>query len=193
MRAPPGPSPSGLQAAVSKSDSSLHVFPYGPAGEYLFGRLSIAVSASGATVSRVSEAEFESIRVAGIVKERVGRPRNDGTPGSALYAVPLQLSRTPSATWSEFFRECWNHPPSFTTMHRPGIARVAGDTVVLDGTTIDEVERYHLDTVRLCVARANDEEIARLERARRRAEQDEAERQVHEAHVDEVADRLKFD
>lgn len=153
----------------------------------------IAVSATGATVWPVSEAAFEPIRVTGIVKERVGRARNDGTPGSGLYEVPLQLSRTPSSTWSEFFRECWNHPPSFTTMHRPGIARVAGDTVVLDGTTIDEVEKYHLDTVKLCVARANDVEIARVERARRRAEQDEAERQVHDAHVDEVADRLKFD
>lgn len=151
------------------------------------------MSATGATFSRVSEAEFEPIRVTGIVKERVGRPRNDGTPGSALYAVPVRLSRTPSGTWSELFRECWNHPPSFTTMHRPGIARVVGDTVVLDGTTIDEVERYHLDTVKLCVARANDEEIAALERAQRRAERDEAERQAHEAHVDEVADRLKFD
>lgn len=154
---------------------------------------SLGVSATGATFSRVSEAEFEPIRVTGIVKERVGRPRNDGTPGSALYAVPVRLSRTPSGTWSELFRECWNHPPSFTTMHRPGIARVVGDTVVLDGTTIDEVERYHLDTVKLCVARANDEEIAALERAQRRAERDEAERQAHEAHVDEVADRLKFD
>jgi hypothetical protein len=141
----------------------------------------------------MSEADFEPIRVTGVVKERVGKPRDDGTPGSALYAIPLQLSRTPSGTWSEFFEECWNHPPSFTTMHRPGIAQVIDDTVVLGGTTIDEVERYHLDTVKLCIARANDEEIARLERARRRAERDETARQAHEAQVDEVADRLKFD
>ena len=28
-------------------------------------------------------------------------------------------------------------------MHRPGIASVSGDRIILDGTTVEELERYH--------------------------------------------------
>jgi hypothetical protein len=137
--------------------------------------------------------EFEPIRVTGVVKERVGRPPGRGTAGSGLYAVPLQLSDSPSSAWGKSFEQCWNHPPSFTTMHRAGIARVTGDTIVLDGTTIDEVERYHLATVKLCVEAANGAELGRLDRDRQQSERDEVALREHEAHVDDVADRLRFD
>ena len=133
------------------------------------------------------------IRIIGIVKEGVGRPRNDRTAGSALYRVPLRLSRSPSPEWSKLFVRCWNHPPSFTSMHRPGIARVSGDTIVLDGTTMDELERYHATTLRLCVDQANEQEAAHLQRVQQARERDEAERRGHEQQVDEIADRLKFD
>lgn len=139
------------------------------------------------------EREQKPIQVVGVVKERVGRPRNDGTPGSGLYAVPLRLSRTPSHAWGEFFEQCWNSPPSFTTMHRPGIASVIGDTVVMDGTTIDEVEKYHLKTVQLCVEQANENEANRLQAERQHKERDDVARREHEAHVGEVANRLRFD
>lgn len=36
--------------AVSKTDSSLYLFPYGPAGEYYFGRLSIPAGKQSATI-----------------------------------------------------------------------------------------------------------------------------------------------
>lgn len=45
----------------------------------------------------------EPIKIKGVVKEDVGRPRNDGTPGSGLYEVPLQLSDLPSHRWAELF------------------------------------------------------------------------------------------
>jgi hypothetical protein len=102
----------------------------------------------------------------GIAKEEVGRPRNDGTRGSGLYLVPIRLSRTPSREWSRFLIDCWNHPPSFTSMHRPGIASVHSNTIVLDGTTVEEMEKYHAATLRLCVDKANENEAARLERER---------------------------
>jgi len=78
-------------------------------------------------------------------------------------------------------------------MHRPGIARVSGDTIVLDGTTMDELERYHATTLRLCVDQANEQEAAHLQRVQQARERDEAERRGHEQQVDEIADRLKFD
>ena len=54
-------------------------------------------------------------------------------------------------------------------MHRPGIANVDGATVILDGTTIEEVERYHRDTLQLAVAETNRQyrELQRQEDQRR--------------------------
>lgn len=78
-------------------------------------------------------------------------------------------------------------------MHRPTIARVVGDTIVLDGTTMDELERYHARTLRLCVQQVNEQEAAHLERVRQAREREEAARRQHEREVDEIAGRLKFD
>jgi len=136
---------------------------------------------------------YEPIKIVGIVREGVGQPRNDGTAGSGLYKVPLRLSRRPSTEWAQLFVQAWDHPPEFTTMHRPGIARVSGDTVILDGTTMDELERYHAKTLRLCVEAANKKEQDYRERLRQAQEREEAERRQHEQEVNEVADRLRFD
>ena len=137
--------------------------------------------------------EQEPVKIVGVIEEDVGVPRNDGSPGSALYEVPFRLSREPSERWAEFFIDAWNRPRQFTTMHRPGIARVQGNRVVLDGTTIEEVERYHLKTLRFAVERAN-ELTAQWQRARAQGEQSiHAEEDEHRRHVKEVAKRLKFD
>lgn len=135
----------------------------------------------------------EPIRIVGVVENEVTFPRNDGTRGSALYAVPFRLSRRPSGRWSELFVRIWNHPPSFTTMHRPGIARVAGDRIVLDGTTMDEVERYHLKTLKLALQKTNEEaeELQRAERARLEKRRDEEE--AHTRGAEDSARRLRFD
>jgi hypothetical protein len=34
-------------------------------------------------------------------------------------------------------------------MHRPGIAILTGDKVYLNGTTVEEVQKYHRDTLKL--------------------------------------------
>jgi TIR domain-containing protein len=137
--------------------------------------------------------KYEPVRIIGIVKEGVGQPRNDGSRGSALYKVPLRLSRTPSPTWAELFVRCWDSPPSWTTMHRPGIARVSGDTIVLDGTTMEELESVHMKTLKLCVKTVNEQEEAHLERVRAKKEQEDAARREHQREIDEIAQRLKFD
>jgi hypothetical protein len=122
----------------------------------------------------------------------VGQPRNDGTPGSALYRVPIKLSARPSAVWAEIAVKTWDSPPSFTTMHRPGIASVIGDRFILDGTTVEEVEAYHAATLKLVVERANQlaQEIEERERdEERRTEQDA---QAHTENVAAVSKRIKF-
>lgn len=133
--------------------------------------------------------EQEPIKIVGVIAEDVGVPRNDGTPGSALYEVPFQLSRQPSNSWAEFFVDSWNRPREFTTMHRPGIARVERDRIILDGTTIEEVERFHLKTLKLAVERAN-ELSAQWSRVKAKEKTTDGQ---HRQHVKDVAKRLKFD
>jgi hypothetical protein len=133
------------------------------------------------------------ITIKGIIVDAVSHPRNDGTRGSALYKVPFQLSARPSREWALLFVETWNHPPRFTTMHRPGIARVEGDRVILDGTTVEEIEKYHRETLKLVLARVN-ETAGRLEEEKQRlAAAQEKERQSHQSNIQDIAKRLKFD
>ena len=79
----------------------------------------------------------------------------DGSKGSALYSIPFQLSEPPTRRWKEYFIHFWNSPPSFTLMHRPGIASVNYDVIWLRGTTIEEVKKYHRDTLVLAIDEAN--------------------------------------
>src|SRR3954464_1699149 len=90
---------------------------------------------------------YEALYAVGVVVEDLGAPRGGGGPGSALYSVPIRLSRPLSQWEAELLLNLWDHPPQFTTMHRRGIARVSGDLLVLDGITIDEVDSYHAATI----------------------------------------------
>lgn len=137
--------------------------------------------------------EFEDIKITRVIVEEITEPRNDGTPGCALYSIPFALSVRPPSEWIELFTENWNHPPRWTSMHRPGIASLYGSTVTLNGTTIDEVERYHRDTLQLAVTETNRQyrEWRREQeqhRARETALRDERRKQVEDA-----AKRIKFD
>ncbi len=65
--------------------------------------------------------------------------------------------------------------------------------VLLDGTTIEEVEQYHLKTVRLAVNAANTAETQRMEREKEAAAKKGDDEEAHRKRVEEVVDRLKFD
>lgn len=136
--------------------------------------------------------EDEGIKNTGIILDKVTQPRMDGTRGSALYRVPFRLSERPTSEWKHLFLQAWDLPPRFSTMHRPGIASVVGDTIVLDGTTIDEVADYHRDTLVLCVEQANQEyrklcERREADEIRRREQEDR-----HQSHLADVAQRIRF-
>lgn len=136
---------------------------------------------------------FEPIKLTGIVSEGIGRPRDDGTPGSALYAVPFRLSRQPPREWADHLVATWDSPPRFTTMHRPGVCRVRGDVVTLDGVTIKEVERYHLETLKLCVGKVNQDYSNHLEK---KAAIEQRQREDDARRADQISatlDRLDFD
>jgi hypothetical protein len=137
--------------------------------------------------------DAEPIKIVRVITEAITHPRNDGTRGSALYQVPLQLSRPPSAEWAEAFVTVWDRPPQFSTMHRPGIAHVVGDRVILDGTTIEEVQRVHRDTLILVVNRVN-ELIAAAEQARHHREAANRQKQQdYERQVTDIADQIRFE
>ncbi|MFC5932242.1 hypothetical protein [Cryobacterium melibiosiphilum] len=135
----------------------------------------------------------EPLSIIGIDTENVGHPRNDGTPGSGLYAVPVKLSRAPSGREARLLVHFWDNPNTWTTMHRQGIARVSGSSLILDGTTIEEVRDTHVATVRQTVAATNAEYASELATAERERESDEARKTAHEAVVRKVANDMRFE
>jgi hypothetical protein len=143
--------------------------------------------------AQVPEPGFEPITIVGIIVDEIGTPSDDGTRGSALYDIPFRLSSNPPFGWAELFVASWNHPPRFTSMHRPGIASVIGNTIHLDRTTIDEVQRYHRDTLILATREANSKYLEML-KLRQREQQRELERiEQHKQNVKDTAKNIKFD
>jgi hypothetical protein len=137
--------------------------------------------------------EDEPIRVLRVITEEVSFPKNDGTHGSALYSVPFELSRYPSASWRQLFVQSWNSPPRWTTLHRPGIASVSGRKIILNGTTIDEVERTHKETLLLAVGEANKKEQEYQRRVAMEEKRKTAEKKQHLQNVEDTAKRITFD
>jgi hypothetical protein len=137
--------------------------------------------------------EFLPVKIIGIIVDQVGIPRADGSVGSALYSVPFRLSHRPSPGWTRLFPDVWNHPPRYTLMHRPGIAEVVGDTIVLDGTTVEEVERYHRDTLKQVVSEVNKRIKEYEDNRRRQRELKEGRLTEHKKKVEDAAKRVKFE
>ena len=80
---------------------------------------------------------WEPIRILHVIIDEVTVPRDDGTRGSALYRIPLQLSPQPDThLWIELFIKAWDHPPKFTQPQciDPASLASTGDRLDLDGT-----------------------------------------------------------
>lgn len=136
--------------------------------------------------------DSEPIHILGIITDEVTVPKMDGTRGSALYKIPFRLSKIPSDLWCKLFVATWKSPPRFTTMHRPSIASVYGDSIVLNGTTIEEVRDYHRETLILCVEEANQQEMQIIKEKQRLREREENRKNDHYTNVNSIADRIEF-
>ena len=70
---------------------------------------------------------------------------------------------------------------------------VGSDSIILDGTTIDEVEQFHLRTLKFAVNEAN--RLVREDKGKllQTANADEQRKIEHREHVATVAKRLRFD
>ena len=77
-------------------------------------------------------------------------------------------------------------------MHRPHIASVVGDEIILNGTTVEEVRDYHRETLILCVGEANRLEAEYLKEERRRRANEEATRAAYRKNVEDVAGTISF-
>ena len=135
----------------------------------------------------------ERLKIVGVIVDEVTEPTMDGTSGCALYTVPFRLNRKPSAIWIEMFIHTWNSPPQYSLMHRPGIASVTGAKIILDGTTLEEVKKYHRETLILCVDEANKEEDKFLDRKRQEEERSSEQSEAHRRSVEDLADELSFE
>ncbi len=135
----------------------------------------------------------EDVKIKGILINEVSQPTNDGTPGSALYKIPFELNKTPGYPWSQLFINSWNRPPSFTSMHRPGIASVIGNKIILDGTDIEEVEKYHKDTLKLAIGVANTELRKIKEQQKQQTEREKILKEEHKNRIQDIGGRINFD
>ncbi len=141
----------------------------------------------------MADHQSQPLEIVGVDTERVGTPRNDGSRGSALYRVPIKLNRTPTSDEARLLIQAWDSPSQFSMMHRAGIATVSGDTIVLDGTTLEEVERYHARTLSLAVQAANAGAEALRQRRAEEAARAEQAQEEHRRHVQDVASRITFE
>ena len=135
----------------------------------------------------------DTIKIKGIVVDEVTLPSNDGTRGSALYKIPFELNKRPSYEWIDLFINSFNRPPEFTQMHRPGIASVSGNKIYLNGTTMEEVERYHKKTLKLAVKVANQAFSEIQMRKRLKEEHEKNLREQHKKNIDDISKTISFD
>lgn len=136
---------------------------------------------------------YDEIKIVDIIREGITIPKNDGTPGAALYTIPFKLSSKPSKLWIDLFLKEWDMPISATTMHRPGIAHVHNDTIILNGTTIEEVKNYHIETLKLCIEEANKKEKHFLQYQKEKEKQKRSIVAGHYDNVNQVIDKISFD
>lgn len=134
-----------------------------------------------------------NIKILGILVDEVTSPIIDGSRGSALYTIPFELSEFPANEWIDYFIEAWNHPSSFTTMHRPGIASITGNKIILKGTTIDEVDQYHKVTLKSAVTQANKNYLAYFKKQTVDVELKKRKEEEHSHHIKEISKKISFD
>ena len=165
---------------------------YGVCKKPSLGRTPSYINPASNTLLQESGKENQPIHILGILVNEVTIPKMDGSRGSALYKVPFKLSRQPSSLWINLFLRAWNLPPRFTTMHRPGIASVNGDEIILNGTTIEEVRDYHRETLILCVEEANKKEKLIIEEQQNEQRLELQREKQHFEHINDIAEKIKF-
>ncbi len=134
----------------------------------------------------------DRLDILGVDTDDVSTPSVNGSAGSSLYEVPIRLNRRPTPRELNLIIGHWDRPSQWTSMHRPGIASVTGDWILLSGTTIEEVRRYHAKTLRLAIDATNADEahLGARDPEQRRAEDDRV--AAHKRSVAATAAEITF-
>ena len=77
-------------------------------------------------------------------------------------------------------------------MHRPGIAKVVGNHIILDGTTADEVAQYHHKTLELAIEKTNEQYLQVEARQRHEAEVKQKQEEKYNEGLKNSLKLLKF-
>lgn len=135
---------------------------------------------------------YVPFKITGINTALVGTPSNDGSPGSALYAVPFSLSRPLTGAEQDAMVAIWDSPSSYTTSHRPGTARCYSTEFVLAATTLEEVRDHHIKTLHGVVAKVNELSEAQHQREARQEAERKAQADAHAANVENITKDMRF-
>lgn len=138
----------------------------------------------------VSNMSQTNVSLVGIDIDNMRVPASNAGTGDTLYSVPITLSDAPEPRWIDLFVANWDNPPGSTTMHRPGIASVAGRAVYLRGVTIEEVEQYHLRTLKLVIDKTNSERAAQIAAEQQQHDEREAARATRQQNAEEIAEHI---
>lgn len=142
--------------------------------------------------SDIRKNSFIPIKINKILIDEVTTPTMDGSRGCALYTIPFELSDYPNNEWKTIFIEKWRHPSQFTSMHRPSIASINEKRIILNGTTIEEVKKYHRNTLMLCIEETNNL-ISKIEKERYQKElQEKIKENEHSQVIKNIADSILF-
>ena len=135
---------------------------------------------------------FQDIVIRRLIVDQVTEPSLDGTAGSALYRVPFELSRKAPRVWAELCIRNWDHPPTFTTRHRPGTMSISGSRLWLNRTTIEEVRDVHRETLVAVIGVTNAMYRQHIEEQSRRRQAIAETSRAHRTNVRDVADDIEF-
>jgi hypothetical protein len=144
---------------------------------------------------RLPGRKMEEIAIVSVDDEGITMPQDYGKGSAVLYSVPFKLNQTPSSLWCDVFVQTWNSNLLVPYSHKQGIARVEGDKIILDGTTIEEVEDRHKDTLKHCIAEANRKTATQLYHEKQKEQEEQAERERRAdilKNAQEKAKKIKF-
>ena len=139
--------------------------------------------------------DFEPVKLVRVVTNEVGFPSDNSDGSRGVYTVVFQLSHEPSARWGDFLIHFWDRPQVAYAQgkHRPGMVNVVANRLMMEETTIDEVEGFHLPVLKAAVRMANEAEARAQVEDHRRTERRRLEEAEHRRHIAEVSKRLPLD
>ncbi len=135
----------------------------------------------------MDSSKYEPIRITNIIIEQVTEPQI----GARHYKIPLRLSRIPDSEWMRQFLRAWEELKGLASTQLPGV-EIGSDRIILDGTTIDDLEQFHIKVLKQALDEANRISRDKYEKLHDSGDGKKELTQHHE-YVAEIAKRIRFD